>query len=247
MSEFSQAIQVIAVYAIPVLFAISLHEAAHGYVARYFGDPTAHEMGRLSVNPTRHIDPFGTIILPLMLYLTIQMPFGYAKPVPVDYSRLRNPKKQMGFVAAAGPMANFLMGLVWMVWLVLLQGMGIAEPFLLHMALAGINVNAIMCVFNLLPVPLCPHRTVHAVDLPRLAGGLVFPAVDAAAVGDGRLVQDTAAVAGLAAALPADSLMRDMLVDRLAAGIGGIECRSPLSAATGLRHTRVIQSYQVNK
>ncbi|GGX85838.1 site-2 protease family protein [Massilia dura] len=153
MSEFSQAIQTVAVYAIPVLFAISLHEAAHGYVARYFGDPTAHQMGRLSVNPTRHIDPFGTIILPLVLYLTIHMPFGYAKPVPVDYSRLRNPKKQMGFVAAAGPMANLAMGLGWIIWLVLMRGMGIAEPFLVKMAIAGINVNAIMCVFNLLPIP----------------------------------------------------------------------------------------------
>ncbi len=153
MSEFSQAIQTVAVYAIPVLFAISLHEAAHGYVARYFGDPTAHQMGRLSVNPTRHIDPFGTIVLPLILYLTIHMPFGYAKPVPVDYSRLRNPKKQMGFVAAAGPMANLAMGLGWMVWLVLMRGMGVAEPFLIKMAIAGINVNAIMCVFNLLPIP----------------------------------------------------------------------------------------------
>jgi Zn-dependent protease len=153
MSDFSQAIQTIAVYAIPVLFAISLHEAAHGYVARYFGDPTAQQMGRLSVNPTRHIDPFGTIILPLILYLTIHMPFGYAKPVPVDYSRLRNPKKQMGFVAAAGPMANFAMGLAWMVWLVLMRGMDISEPFLVKMAIAGVNVNAIMCVFNLLPVP----------------------------------------------------------------------------------------------
>ena len=153
MSDFSQAIQTVAVYAIPVLFAISLHEAAHGYVAKYFGDPTAHQLGRLSVNPTRHIDPFGTILLPLILYLTIHMPFGYAKPVPVDYSRLRNPKKQMGFVAAAGPMANFAMGLAWMVWLVLMRGMGISEPFLIKMAIAGVNVNAIMCVFNLLPVP----------------------------------------------------------------------------------------------
>ncbi|WP_338765546.1 site-2 protease family protein [Massilia sp. METH4] len=153
MSDFSQAIQTVAVYAIPVLFAISLHEAAHGYVARYFGDPTAAQLGRLSMNPTRHIDPFGTIILPLILYLTIHMPFGYAKPVPVDYSRLRNPKKQMGFVAAAGPMANFAMGLGWMVWLTLMRRMDVSEPFLVEMAIAGIKVNAIMCVFNLLPVP----------------------------------------------------------------------------------------------
>jgi Zn-dependent protease len=153
MSEFSQAIQTVAVYAIPVLFAISLHEAAHGYVARYFGDTTAAQQGRLTPNPMKHIDPFGTIVLPLLLYLTIHMPFGYAKPVPVDYSRLRNPKKQMGFVAAAGPAANFAMALGWAVMLVLLRGTGISEPFLVGMAVAGINVNAVMCVFNLLPIP----------------------------------------------------------------------------------------------
>jgi len=153
MSDISQAIQTIAVYAIPVLFAISLHEAAHGYVARYFGDTTAAQQGRLTPNPMKHIDPFGTVILPLLLYLTIHMPFGYAKPVPVDYSRLRNPKKQMGFVAAAGPAANFAMALGWAIMLVLLRGTGVTEPFLIGMAVAGINVNAVMCVFNLLPIP----------------------------------------------------------------------------------------------
>jgi Zn-dependent protease len=153
MNDLSQSIQTVAVYAIPVLFAISLHEAAHGYVARYFGDPTAYQQGRLSMNPTKHIDPFGTIVLPLILYLTIHMPFGYAKPVPVDYDRLRNPKKQMGFVAAAGPLANLAMGIAWMVALVVLQSMNVTEPFLLKMAQAGVMVNAVMCVFNLLPVP----------------------------------------------------------------------------------------------
>lgn len=153
MTDFSQTVQTIAVYAIPVLFAISLHEAAHGYVARYFGDPTASQQGRLSINPIHHIDLFGTIILPLLLYLSIQMPFGYAKPVPVDYSRLRNPKKQMGFVAAAGPAANFLMGLAWTAVYVMLHAMNVTEPFLLGMAKAGFLTNAVMCVFNLLPVP----------------------------------------------------------------------------------------------
>ncbi|TWI62165.1 Zn-dependent protease [Pseudoduganella lurida] len=153
MTDLSQSIQTVAVYAIPVLFAISLHEAAHGYVARYFGDPTAYQQGRLSMNPTKHIDPFGTIVLPLVLYLAIQMPFGYAKPVPVDYGRLRNPKKQMGFVAAAGPLANLAMGIGWMVALVLMASMNVSEPFLLKMAEAGVKVNAVMCVFNLLPVP----------------------------------------------------------------------------------------------
>ncbi|MBB3117625.1 site-2 protease family protein [Pseudoduganella violacea] len=154
MNDFSHAIQTIAIYAIPVLFAISLHEAAHGYVARYFGDPTASQQGRLSLNPIHHIDLFGTILLPLMLYLSpLGMPFGYAKPVPVDFNRLRNPKKQMGFVAAAGPAANFVMGLGWSAVYVLLYALHVSEPFLLGMATAGVTVNAVMCVFNLLPVP----------------------------------------------------------------------------------------------
>lgn len=154
MNDFSHAIQTIALYAIPVLFAISFHEAAHGYVARYFGDPTASQQGRLSLNPIHHIDLFGTILLPLMLYLSpLGMPFGYAKPVPVDFGRLRNPKKQMGFVAAAGPAANFVMGLAWSAIYVVLYAMHVTEPFLLGMASAGITVNAVMCVFNLLPVP----------------------------------------------------------------------------------------------
>lgn len=153
MNEFSQAIQTIAVYAIPVLFAISLHEAAHGYVAKYFGDPTAADAGRLSLNPAKHIDPFGTIVLPLLLYLTIHIPFGYAKPVPVDFGRLRNPKKQMAWVAFAGPAANFVMGIGWMILLVILNSMEGAEPFFLKMAAGGVSVNAVMFVFNLIPIP----------------------------------------------------------------------------------------------
>jgi len=151
--NIDQIIQTISVYAIPVLFAISLHEAAHGYVARYFGDPTAAEAGRLTANPLRHIDPFGTILLPLLLYMTIQVPFGYAKPVPVDFARLRNPKKQMAFVALAGPMANFLMGLAWMIFGLLVIALGSSEQFLFEMVRAGVMVNAAMFVFNLIPVP----------------------------------------------------------------------------------------------
>jgi Zn-dependent protease len=152
--ETSQIVQLLAVYAIPVLFAISLHEAAHGYTARYFGDPTAEQMGRLSANPMRHIDWFGTILLPVMLMLSpLHMAFGYAKPVPVDFNRLRNPKKQMGFVAAAGPLANLVMGVGWGVILVLLLAAGVGQPFFLKMAQAGINANAVMCAFNLIPIP----------------------------------------------------------------------------------------------
>ncbi|MDC8759195.1 site-2 protease family protein [Janthinobacterium fluminis] len=154
MNDTSQIIQTIAVYLIPVLFAISLHEAGHGYVARYFGDPTASNEGRLSLNPARHIDPFGTILLPLLLYWSVGIPFGYAKPVPVDYSRLRNPRKQMAWVALAGPGANFAMGLGWMVMLVLLAALNAPDLFFFsEMARAGVSVNAAMCVFNLIPIP----------------------------------------------------------------------------------------------
>lgn len=153
MNEFSYAVQTIAVYAIPVLFAISLHEAAHGYVARYFGDNTAEQLGRLTPNPIKHIDPIGTILLPLLLHLASLPPFGYAKPVPVNYGRLRNPKKQMGFVAAAGPAANFAMGLGWGLLGLLLLAFGVQERFLIGVCNAGILTNAVMCAFNLIPLP----------------------------------------------------------------------------------------------
>src|SRR5471032_1267182 len=155
MNDYDPAtiIRTITVYLIPVLFAISLHEAAHGYVAKYFGDPTASDAGRLSLNPAKHIDPFGTILLPLLLFFAIHIPFGYAKPVPVDFNRLRNPKKQMAWVAAAGPAANFIMGLGWMVMLVLLESAQVSEPFFLEMARADVGVNAAMCAFNLIPIP----------------------------------------------------------------------------------------------
>jgi Zn-dependent protease len=155
MNETDSIIQTIAVYLIPVLFAISLHEAAHGYVARYFGDPTAAEEGRLTINPLRHIDPFGTVILPLVLNFLHLPPLGFAKPVPVDFSRLRNPKKHMAFVAAAGPAANFTMGLGWMIlWVVCTHVFRLTDDdFFVQMTKAGIGVNSAMCVFNLIPLP----------------------------------------------------------------------------------------------
>ncbi len=167
MNNFDQAIQTIAVYAIPVLFAISLHEAAHGYVARYFGDNTAEKLGRLTPNPIKHIDPFGTILLPLMLQFLHLPPFGYAKPVPVDFNRLRNPKKQMGFVAAAGPAANFVMGLGWMLLLVLMIKLGVSERFPIEMCKAGVLTNAVMCAFNLLPIPPLDGGRIVTAILPR--------------------------------------------------------------------------------
>ena len=153
--DIDSIVQTITVFAIPVLFAISLHEAAHGYVARYFGDPTAANEGRLSLNPVRHIDPFGTILLPLVLSLLHLPALGYAKPVPVDYGRLRNPKKQMAYVAAAGPGANFAMGLGWSaLWVMLILGLHMDQSdFFVKMAEAGVMVNSAMCVFNLIPLP----------------------------------------------------------------------------------------------
>jgi Zn-dependent protease len=170
MNDIDQTIQNVLVCIIPVLFAVTLHEVAHGYTAKYFGDPTAFSEGRLSLNPIKHIDPFGSIILPLLLFWSIGIPFGYAKPVPVDFSRLRNPRKQSGFVALAGPAANFFMGLGWMLMYVLLQLGGVTERFFLEMASAGFTINAAMMVFNLIPVPpLDGGRIVTSLLPPALA------------------------------------------------------------------------------
>ena len=148
-----QLVLIVIAFAVPVLFAIALHEAAHGYIARYFGDPTAAEAGRLTLNPLRHIDPFGTVLLPLALWYTTGVPFGYAKPVPVDFNRLRNPKKHMALVALAGPMSNFFMGLAWMIFLYCLMLSGSKGELINTMAQVGISVNAAMFVFNLIPIP----------------------------------------------------------------------------------------------
>lgn len=151
--DIQEIISTIKVYAIPVLFAISLHEAAHGYVARYFGDTTAADEGRVSINPFRHIDLFGTILLPLALALMKLPAIGFAKPVPVQYGRLRNPKKQMAFVALAGPAANFVMGLAWALFLTVLLKSNVPGSIFIDIAKAGVGVNAAMCVFNLIPIP----------------------------------------------------------------------------------------------
>jgi Zn-dependent protease len=143
----------IAVYALPVLFAITLHEAAHAYAAKYFGDNTAYAAGRMSLNPLKHIDPFGTIIIPIALYLTTGFVFGYAKPVPVDFARLKNPKRDMAWVALAGPGANFVMALMWLVFGALLTIVGIGEEFPHKVAQAGVLANLLMFAFNLLPIP----------------------------------------------------------------------------------------------
>ncbi|HET6720068.1 MAG TPA: site-2 protease family protein [Rhodocyclaceae bacterium] len=152
-----QIIQVVALAALPVLFAITLHEAAHGYTARHFGDPTAYQAGRITLNPLRHIDPIGTVVVPLMILLVSSgdFLFGWAKPVPVDFGRLRNPKKDMLWVAAAGPLSNLAMACGWalMFKLSLAVPLGVYGDPLLKMSLIGISVNVVLLVLNLLPLP----------------------------------------------------------------------------------------------
>jgi Zn-dependent protease len=153
--DIANLIQTVMVYALPVLFAITVHEAAHGYVARYFGDNTAARLGRITLNPMKHIDPVGTILMPLMLYFATSgtFLFGYAKPVPVNFGNLRNPKRDMVWVALAGPAANLIQAFLWGVLMLLLVGSGTTEPFFLKMCRAGMLVNVVMFAFNLFPLP----------------------------------------------------------------------------------------------
>jgi len=172
MLDINALIQTIALAALPVIFAITLHEAAHGYAARHFGDPTAWQMGRISLNPLRHIDPIGTILIPIVIlvFSAGSFLFGYAKPVPVDFTRLRNPKRDMLWVAAAGPAANLFMALCWAFMLKLAWEMP-TNTFtvpLSEMSKIGIIINCVLMVLNLLPLPpldggriavsLLPHR-----------------------------------------------------------------------------------------
>lgn len=147
-------IQKIVIYALPIIFAITVHEAAHGYAARYFGDMTADQEGRITLNPLKHIDPFGTIILPALTIMLGGILFGWAKPVPVDFSRLRNPKKDMLWVAAAGPASNLVMAIIWafVMKFAVNAPEAIAIPLLL-MAKAGVMINIVLMVLNLLPLP----------------------------------------------------------------------------------------------
>jgi len=156
IQDIDRIIQGIAIFALPVTLAITLHEAAHGYVAKQYGDFTAYAQGRVTLNPLRHIDPMGTVVVPLLL-LAVSSPylFGWAKPVPINFGNLRHPKRDMFWVAAAGPGANLLMAFLWA--LVFKFGLAIpesnfSEPMLL-MAQAGILVNVILLVLNLLPLP----------------------------------------------------------------------------------------------
>ncbi|MCF8198938.1 MAG: site-2 protease family protein [Sulfuritalea sp.] len=165
-------IQTLAISALPIIFAITLHEAAHGYAARHFGDPTAWQMGRISLNPLRHVDPVGTLLVPALILLVSGggLLFGWAKPVPVNFGNLRRPKQDMLWVAAAGPGANLVMALGWALILKLAIGLPelVYSAALREMALVGISINGVLMVLNLLPLPpldggriavsLLPHR-----------------------------------------------------------------------------------------
>jgi Zn-dependent protease len=196
--NISQLAQTLAIYALPVLFAITLHEAAHGYVARHFGDMTAHAEGRISLNPVRHIDILGTIVVPLVILLLSygKLLFGWAKPVPVNYSALRKPRQHMAWVAAAGPGANLVMAILWAVVLRLAIGMtdrsaawmevarlhgtdgliqavmkygSSAVEFLIAVSAAGILVNLVLMLLNLLPIPPLDGGRIVASLLPSRA------------------------------------------------------------------------------
>jgi Zn-dependent protease len=163
--DVNQLVQTIAIFALPVILAITLHEAAHGYVARHFGDMTAYAQGRVSLNPVRHIDIVGTIVVPLLILLVSRgvFLFGWAKPVPVNYSALRSPKQHMAWVAAAGPAANLAMSLAWAILLklALLLPMNFFTVPMAAMARAGILINLVFMFLNLLPIlPLDGGRIV---------------------------------------------------------------------------------------
>ena len=167
--DISNLIQTVLIYALPVLFAITIHEAAHGYVARHFGDNTAYMLGRVTLNPIKHIDPVGTILMPLMLYFATSgaFLFGYAKPVPVNFARLRRPKRDMIWVALAGPASNFVQAMLWAVAYTLLLGADVNERFFLEMCKAGVLVNLVMWAFNLFPLPPLDGGRILVGLLPR--------------------------------------------------------------------------------
>jgi len=153
--DFTHLIQTVLIYALPLLFAITVHEAAHGYAARALGDNTAWMMGRVTLNPMKHIDLVGTILMPLVLYFATSgaFLFGYAKPVPVRFDLLRNPKRDMVWVALAGPGANLLQAFLWGIALYAMMAMSVSERFFLEMGKAGMLTNVVMFAFNLFPLP----------------------------------------------------------------------------------------------
>jgi Zn-dependent protease len=167
--DINNLIQTVLIYALPVLFAITIHEAAHGYVARYLGDNTAYVMGRVTLNPFKHVDAMGTIVMPLLLYFATSgaFLFGYAKPVPVNFNQLRHPKRDMIWVALAGPGSNLAQALLWALLFHALRAVGVSEPFFLLMCMAGVLVNFVVAAFNLFPIPPLDGGRVLVGLLPR--------------------------------------------------------------------------------
>ena len=185
------SLETIVLWAVPVVFAITLHEAAHGYVAKLFGDRTAEMLGRITLNPIKHIDPVGTILVPGLLLLSAKMMggapfvFGWAKPVPVNFGNLRHPKRDMIWVAGAGPLANFVMAFLWALLMQASEPSGIwASDGLLQMAQIGISINLMLMALNLLPLPpldggriavgLLPNRAAYALSRVEPYGFLVI-------------------------------------------------------------------------
>ena len=174
--DINQIVQTVAIYALPVLFAITLHEAAHGYVARHFGDMTAYAQGRISLNPARHFDWLGTFVIPIVILVLSsgKFLFGWAKPVPVNYSALRSPRRHMLWVAAAGPASNLAMTIGWALLLKIALVLPVnmfTEP-MVEMGKAGIQVNLIFAFLNLLPIlPLDGGRIVASLLPTRMAWG----------------------------------------------------------------------------
>lgn len=164
-------VQKITIWILPVLLAVSLHEAAHAWMADKKGDPTSRLMGRLTFNPFKHIDPVGTILVPTLMILFTGFAFGWAKPVPVDVRNLNNPKKDMMWVALAGPMSNFIMAILWAIFLhisvMFVDSRSALSLFFLLMPVAGITINVILGVLNLLPIP--------PLDGGRIMAGLLSP------------------------------------------------------------------------
>ena len=148
-----ELIRNLAVYALPVLFALTMHDAAQAFVAKRFGDNTAHAAGRTTLNPLAHIDPIGTIVIPVVMYLMSGFVFGYAKPLPINYGQMRHPKRDMAWVALSGPGANFLMALIWLLIGIFLEYFGVQERFPHLVANAGVQTNLWLMAFNLLPIP----------------------------------------------------------------------------------------------
>ena len=178
MDVTQQLVHTVAIYALPVLFAITLHEAAHGYVARHFGDMTAYAQGRISLNPLRHIDPIGTIVVPIVILVATKLAagsgylFGWAKPVPVNYSALKNPKQNMMWVAAAGPASNLAMAVGWAILTKMadLLPTGDFSLTMKQIGVAGIEVNVVLMLLNLLPIlPLDGGRIVASLLPHRMA------------------------------------------------------------------------------